>query len=100
MNISILIPTYKRIAILTKTLEGFCDLNVSTIDWEILLVDNAGDPETRNVVKKFQNKIPIKYLIETNPGKNHALNLGLRHTKGELIVFTDDDIKAEKMWLI
>ena len=38
-------------------------------------------------------------MEEDRPGKNICLNKALRIVKGKLIVFTDDDITPDKMWL-
>jgi len=99
MDISVLFSTYKRTEILSRTLRSFCDLNTEGFTWEIIAVDNAGDEATKQVVYSFRDKLPIKFLVETKPGKNNALNRALPEAKGELFVFTDDDIIADPDWL-
>jgi GT2 family glycosyltransferase len=64
---------------------------------EILVVDN--DPATagtRAVVEKFPG---IKWLPEPNPGLSRARNTGIRHAKGEIIAWTDDDTSAHPDWI-
>jgi cellulose synthase/poly-beta-1,6-N-acetylglucosamine synthase-like glycosyltransferase len=99
MNISILLATYKRTQILSKTLESFCLLNIEGLDWEILLIDNADDKATKNVAEDFKKRLPITYLVERKQGKNNALNFALSFAQGDLFVFTDDDVIADKNWL-
>lgn len=99
MDISVLLATYKRAEILLQTLESFCLLNTGTLEWEILVVDNADDERTRQLIEKYRDKLPIRYLLETKRGKNNALNKAIPGAKGTLIVFTDDDIIAERNWL-
>ncbi len=99
MNISLVFATYKRPDVLLKTLSSFESLNAAGLEWELLVVDNANDPKTNAVVGKFFNKLPVQYLVETSPGKNNALNSSLAGIKGELVVFTDDDILANPDWL-
>lgn len=63
---------------------------------EILVVDNApGDPATRRVVDGFRD---IAYLAEPRPGLSIARNAGLEATRGDLVLFTDDDVVIEPDW--
>ena len=81
-------------------LEAFCRLEIPEGGWEIIAVDNASTDHTADIIKCYVDKLPIIYLYERRPGKNNALNLGLPLAKGELIVFTDDDIIPLQDWLI
>lgn len=99
MNISVIIPTYQRSTILTKTLESFCGLDTEGITWELFIVDNADDEKTKAICATFDRKLPLQYFVEKKQGKNYAINGVLPQTKGELIVFTDDDIIADPQWL-
>jgi len=99
MNISILFSTYKRPKSLKETLNSFKRLATTNFSWEILVADNADDPETQNVLQYFKNELPLNFIVVTRPGKNAALNELVRIAKGELFVFTDDDVTPEKNWL-
>jgi len=100
MDLSVLLSTYRRPAILKETLESFCVLNTQGISWKILIADNADDPETQKVLKSFHKKLPLDFIVVTKPGKNAALNELLKLAKGELYVFTDDDVTPDPDWLI
>jgi len=99
MDISIVLPTYKRLDILSKTLKSFQDVDTQDLTWEILVVDNAVDQVTNELVESFKKVLPIQYLTEKNRGKNYALNHAIGFVKGDLIVLTDDDIIADPSWL-
>ncbi len=100
MHISVIFSTYNRNEILAKTLNSFLSLDIRNLDWEIIAADNADNTETKRIIERFKDSLPITYLLETKPGKNSALNSALPTAKGELIIFTDDDIIAESDWLI
>ncbi|WP_457570430.1 glycosyltransferase [Desulfovulcanus sp.] len=100
MEISVILATFRRHSILGRTLESFCRLNAHGISWEIILIDNAGDPLTCELADEYKKKLPLKFLIETKPGKNNALNRAISEAKGDLFVFTDDDIISDTDWLI
>ena len=67
--------------------------------WQILVVDNDSEDRTPAVLEEFRNRLPLKCVIERNLGKNHALNLGLGHIVGDLVVLTDDDVFPRHDWL-
>ena len=92
MDISVILATYKRPQILSKTLESFCALKTDGLEWEVIVVDNAGDPDSQRTVEGFQRRLPLRFFVEKTPGKNNALNHGLKKARGELFVFTDDYI--------
>jgi len=100
MDISVILATYNRNDILTKTLDSFCNLNVAGIDWELIVVDNANDCIVSTIVNSYVSKLPIHYMAEVRKGKNHALNTAIEIAKGSLYVFTDDDVIADSNWLV
>lgn len=99
MDLSVLLATYCRAEILNRTLGSFCSLDTQGLKWEVLIVDNANDIKTREVINHYRNKLPIKYLLETRRGKNNALNKAIEVAEGILVVFTDDDVIADCNWL-
>jgi len=99
MDISVILATYKRPQILFKTLERFTTLETEGLEWEVLVVDNAGDLETQKTVERFLCQLPLRFFVEKNPGKNNALNYGIKEARGDLFIFTDDDILADSSWL-
>ncbi len=100
LNISVIVATYRRPDILFLTLESLCHLQTHGLKWEIIVVDNADDQKTRNVVSHFQDRLPVHYLVEVRRGKNNALNKAVETARGDLFVFTDDDITADPRWLM
>jgi glycosyltransferase involved in cell wall biosynthesis len=84
---------------LAQTLGAVAEVRTSGFDWQLIVVDNAGDPETRRVAESFGGRLPLTFLVETQPGKNSALNTALAHAKGDLVVCTDDDVIPRPDWL-
>lgn len=99
MDISAIIATYKRHHMLEETLKSFCKLNTEGITWELIIVDNANDTATKSVASKYKSVLPVKFLVETTPGKNNALNRAIPLAKGKIFVFTDDDVEPDVEWL-
>jgi len=72
-----------------------------SIQWEILVVDNNSNDQTRDVVEGFCRGFPgrFRYVFEPRPGKSYALNTGIREAGGEILAFLDDDVTVESAWL-
>lgn len=102
MNITVLLCTYNRCQVLVHALESAAALQVpDSMQWEILVVDNNSNDQTKEVVEEFCCRFPgrFRYLFEPMPGKSHALNAGIREAKGDTLAFIDDDVTVEPDWL-
>ena len=93
-TVSIIIPTYNRAKILGLTIES-CVNQTYPIDlFEIIVADNNSSDDTKEVVKEWQTKsdVPIKYIFEPRQGAHFARNTAAKHSSGEILYFTDDDM--------
>jgi glycosyltransferase involved in cell wall biosynthesis len=94
MQISIIIPTYNRAAILQKTLAGYARQCGDHQVLEVLVLDDGSRDHTKSVVEECSRNYPhpLRYLHQRNRGLAAARNHGFREAQGELILFGDDDI--------
>jgi glycosyltransferase involved in cell wall biosynthesis len=99
MDVTVMLTTYKRPQILKETLESFMRLNTGDIMWEIIVIDNACDPETESMIMPYWDALPMRFYKESRAGKNIALNRFLKEAHGKLIIFTDDDVIVDPHWL-
>lgn len=101
MKASVIICTYNRAKLLENSIYSVQGQDLVNKEFEIVVVDNNSTDETRAVVEKMVNASPvmIKYVFEKHQGLSIARNTGISNASGEIIVFTDDDIEAEKSWL-
>jgi glycosyltransferase involved in cell wall biosynthesis len=97
---SVLICTYNRSVLLRETLESLRAICTRRV-WEIVVIDNNSTDDTRRVVTDFAGSsgVPVRYVFEPLQGKSNALNTGMSHTQGDIIVFTDDDVRVGAGWL-
>jgi len=63
--------------------------------FEVVIVDGNSTDNTREIVVQY----PVRLMAEERRGLNAARNTGLRHSKGEIIAFTDGDCVVPKNWL-
>jgi glucosyl-dolichyl phosphate glucuronosyltransferase len=101
MKFSIAIATYNRASELADTLASLAGLRPAAGDWEVIVVDNNSPDGTRGVVEAAARTFPapLRYVFEREQGRSPALNAGIRLSRGDIIVTTDDDVRVEPDWL-
>jgi GT2 family glycosyltransferase len=102
MKVSVLICTRNRADSLRRTLETvFAQRLAAGFDYEVVVVDNGSEDETRRVVSEFP--VPrggrLLYHFEARPGLARARNAGIEAASGDVIAFTDDDVLVRRDWL-
>ena len=101
LDFSILIPTRNRAEDLERLFSFLGALDVAGLRGEVILIANACTDDTiaraRGVT--LQNHLPLTVLEVLRPGKNAALNGALPMAKGELLLFTDDDVGPSTDWI-
>lgn len=87
--VSIIIPTYNRGNIIRDSIESVLNQTYGNI--EIIVVDDCGTDNTKEVVESI-NDGRIKYIrLEKNKGAGGARNEGVKFAEGQLIAFHDSD---------
>lgn len=97
--ITVIIATYNGEATLARTLDAMARLTPPADGHEIIVVDNASTDGTAAIVADFAARLPLTALHEPRRGKAHALNTGIAAARGDLLVFTDDDVLPDPDWL-
>lgn len=89
--ITICIATFNRGKLLRRALESIITQDFE--NWEIVLVDDGSEDETPSVAEEFTIRMQgrLRYFRQSNKGRPHALNYGIREARGELFVILDDD---------
>ncbi len=103
MQISVIIPTFKRPALLIKCLSHLAQQNFPKEKYEVIVVSDGPDIKTKTDVTSFsQQQLFFNiycYNLKEKKGPAAARNKGVQHAQGELIVFTDDDCLPHADWL-
>ncbi len=101
MDASIIVCSYNRADSLNETLAALRQQLVGPdISWEVIIVDNNSNDHTREVVENAQREwSALHYTLETQQGLSHARNHGIQHARGDILLFTDDDVLPEADWL-
>jgi glycosyltransferase involved in cell wall biosynthesis len=100
MNATIAICTWNRAKLLDRTLAQMQNLHIPAgVEWELLVVNNDCTDHTDEVIARHRKHLPLRALSELRPGKSFAGNLAVKEAKGELILWTDDDVIIDPHWL-
>ena len=101
MLISVVVCTRDRAEDLRQTLYSLATVKIpDDCACELLLIDNASTDHTQAVFAAIQMfNMTVRPLYESIPGLSGARNLGVSHARGEIIVFTDDDLRYSPEWL-
>jgi cellulose synthase/poly-beta-1,6-N-acetylglucosamine synthase-like glycosyltransferase len=93
-SVTIIIPAYNEEAVIHDSLSSLLQLNYP--DVEIIMIDDGSTDKTVSIAKALQCKNlkrTLHIITQTNAGKASALNTGLHHAMGELVLCVDSDSK-------
>lgn len=94
--ISVLIATKNRSMNIISCIQSI--LRNGHSNFEIIIIDQSTDGQTRRLVKSLHNE-KIIYMPYLSGGKSAAINAGIRHSRGNILAFTDDDCIVTNAWL-
>lgn len=100
--ISVIICTYNRDKYIYNVLRSLAENTLAHDQYEIVLVDNNCTDNTPNECMRFQQDFPsvnFRMFVETNQGLSHARNRGIMESKGDILVYVDDDALVNKEYL-
>ncbi len=85
---SVIIPTYNRAHLLPRAIKSV--LNQNCPEWELIVVDDGSEDNTRELVARYEDK-RVKYVYQEHQERSTARNTGIEAAKGQYICFLDDD---------
>ncbi len=89
VNISVILPTFKRYDYLPNCLESLRNQNLSAI--EIICVDQNPEGDRRPDIYEQFHDLPMKVIWQNARGQSTARNQALLAAQGEWLFFADDD---------
>lgn len=88
MPVSVIIPTYNRVATVTRAIDSV--LAQTYPHFEIIVVDDGSTDNTREVLnERYGDR--ICYVYQTNKGQAAARNAGIAAARYDLVAFLDSD---------
>jgi glycosyltransferase involved in cell wall biosynthesis len=91
---TVIICTRDRPADLRRCLEALT--SGAPAGGEVLVVDNA---PTTDATARVAADFPVRYVREDRPGLNVARATGARAARGDILLYTDDDVVVDEGWV-
>jgi glycosyltransferase involved in cell wall biosynthesis len=90
INISFIIPVYNRPDEIQELLQSFVELKTN-LDYEIVIVEDGSQLDSKQVVEAFTSKLNIAYYYKENSGPGDSRNFGMKQAKGNYFIILDSD---------
>ena len=97
--ITVAICTFRRAGLLPATLASLAAVERPAQPWELLIVDNAGEPAVAGLAETWRDRLPIRYAAEPEVGVARARNRAVTQAAAPVILFADDDVQFDRHWL-
>jgi cellulose synthase/poly-beta-1,6-N-acetylglucosamine synthase-like glycosyltransferase/peptidoglycan/xylan/chitin deacetylase (PgdA/CDA1 family) len=91
-TVSVVVPAYNESANIAATVRSLVHSDYPAV--EVIVVDDGSTDGTAAVVERLGLR-GVRLIRQPNAGKPAALNTGIRHARGELIVLVDGDTVFE-----
>ena len=99
LRATVAFASYNGAKRLRRTLDSLARQDFPLDAWELIAVDNNSSDDTFAILQSYAGRLPIIALQHSVPGKSGAMNKAIDRARGELVIFTDDDIEADPHWL-
>lgn len=92
VSLSIIIPTYNRVAQLQNVLRALEAQDYPTEEFEVLVVSDGAIDGTEAFLRTYQPNYVLRPIFQPNQGVAAARNNGVQQARGEIVIFIDDDV--------
>ena len=100
--LSVIICTYNRDKYIYNVLQSLAENTLPAEQYEIVLVDNNCTDNTKAECERFVRdypKVTFRYFVETDQGLSYARNKGIKESRGDILVYVDDDALVNEEYL-
>ncbi len=93
--VTVLIPAFNEEKVIVTTIERILSSDYPNLD--VLVIDDGSKDHTAYIARShFRDERRVSVLSIPNGGKANALNVGMEHAKGEVVVALDADTQFER----
>ncbi|MDR2119846.1 MAG: glycosyltransferase [Tannerella sp.] len=91
MNVefSVIVPVYNRPDEVRELLESLS--NQTDSGFETVIVDDGSSVPCREVCRRFEDRLRLKYFFKPNSGRSDTRNFGMTHASGNYFIVFDSD---------
>jgi GT2 family glycosyltransferase len=91
MNVefSVIVPAYNRPDEVQELLESLS--NQTDTDFETIIVEDGSSVPCREVCRRFEDRMNLKYFFKSNSGRSDTRNFGMARASGNYFIVFDSD---------
>jgi teichuronic acid biosynthesis glycosyltransferase TuaG len=94
-KVSIILPNFNSAKYISSTINSIKKQSYKY--WNLIIVDDCSNVETKKILNKFNNKKKIKiFWLKKNKGAAYCRNLAIKKSKSKYLAFIDSDDIWEK----
>lgn len=93
-KVTILIPVFNELNTLETILQKVEEINLCSMEKEIILIDDFSTDGTRDILKRLEGKYKVLYH-DKNMGKGAALKTGFKNMTGDIVIIQDADLEYD-----
>lgn len=90
MKYSIIVPVYNRPDECDELLDSLTHQTIK--DFEVLIVEDGSSLPCRDVVARYENRLPVRYFSKPNSGPGQTRNYGVERAEGDYVLILDSDV--------
>ncbi len=95
-TVSVVMPTFRKRELLASTLNALCSQTYPAHLTEVVVADDCSRDGTSDLLSGLETPFSLVSLChDENRGRAAARNSAIRRAGGELVIFLDDDMRAE-----
>jgi len=94
--ISVIVPFYNSEKTVRRCINSLLNQSYPKNEYEIIFVDDGSTDGSVDMVSKFKK---IKLIKQPHRGPAVARNIGVKNSKGQIVLFTDADCIPDKNWI-
>lgn len=99
VDASVVIPVHGRVDVLRVVLGFFDHQDYPADRFEVIVVDDGSPERVDRAIDPSAYRFPLEVVTQPNRGRSAARNTGVRHARGELILFCDADRLPDPRWV-
>jgi teichuronic acid biosynthesis glycosyltransferase TuaG len=89
-EIDIILPNFNSSKFIDKTISSI--INQSFKKWRLIIIDDASDIKTKNILQKYKKNKKIKiFFLKSNKGDGFCRIFGIKKANSKFIAFIDSD---------
>lgn len=95
--VSVIIPTFRSLNLLKKTIATLEIQDFPVDQFEVIVVDDGSNDDTAEWLRNFNGTIDLTpVILPENQGRSAARNFGVGKAKGRILIFLDADMIVKK----